>query len=238
MEARGLGALDHRTRSLGLHEGQESLPVWFREEFVARGQILNVLQGQSIINQGAVSSEVYYIISGKIQFSLYSMNGKQTILSEMAEDQIFGELSALDGQKRSAAAVTIEKAVLASLTAQQFHMFLAEVPGAGYWIALQMSAHVRRLTDRTFQLTTMPVSARVQNEILQLGFSAGVTNDESVIHRLPTHSEFASLLGTHREGVTRELRQLASEGIIVQTGRRLKIVSVRRLQALLKRFQG
>jgi CRP-like cAMP-binding protein len=54
---------------------------------------------------------------------------------------------------------------------------------------------------------------------------------------MPTHADLAARIGTHREAVTRELNLLAGEGILRQSGRKVEILSVRRLQSLYDRIR-
>jgi CRP/FNR family transcriptional regulator, cyclic AMP receptor protein len=105
-------------------------------------------------------------------------------------------------------------------------------------MARLFAVRVRNLTEKTFELSTMSVSSRLQSELLRQCIAAGIADDRSVIEKLPTHAELAARIGSHREAITRELGLLTSEGIVTQAGRKLTILSVSRLQALLHRTLG
>jgi hypothetical protein len=79
---------------------------------------------------------------------------------------------------------------------------------------------------------TMSVSER------QWMQSKGIPQEEDRVEiaRLPTHIEIAARIGTHREAVTRELRQLTREGHVRQKGRQLEIASRVALIDLLSRL--
>lgn len=229
MEARG----DDLVSGLDL---EETLPVNLAEAFLARASIVHARRGQLLLPQGSEADDVYLIRDGKVQISIFSANGRETILREMGPGRLVGEMAAISAMPRSASVSVAEDAVLALLSGKAFRQFMHDVPGAGYWMAVQLASRVRNLTDKTTELATLPVSARVQSELLRLALTQGVVDDRCTISPLPTHVELAARTGTHREAVTRELRLLAQEGIVAQSGRALEIAAVSRLKSLLGRY--
>ena len=223
-----------RTNLLALNS-EEVLPAELRAALLSRAQTVRARQGQTVLMAGAMSAEVYFIVSGRVRVSVFSPLGRETILREMGNDRLFGELSAIDDQPRSATVVALEDSVLACMSGPQFRAFLSEVPAAGLWMAQQLAARVRNLTEKTFEMATLSVSSRLQNELLRLCLESSVDGDRCVLRSLPTHADLAARIGTHREAVTRELGLLAKEGILSQAGRSLAIHSICKLQSLLAR---
>jgi CRP/FNR family transcriptional regulator, cyclic AMP receptor protein len=211
---------------------EEAFPAALKNALLARARQMHVRRGQIVIADETQSTDVYFIVSGRMQISLLTSHGRETILREMGPGRLFGELAAIDGHARSASVIAQEDSTLATLSAPDFRHFLSNVPHAGFWMAQQLAARVRDLTEKTFEMATMPVSNRLQNELLRLAVETGIKNDQSEISRLPTHADLASRIGTHREAVTRELGLLASEGITKQSGRKLLIKSINLLQAV------
>lgn len=214
---------------------EQTLPEAFRESFLRGAVRMQIRRGQIVIRQDSDSAEVYYVESGSFRITQFAANNRESILREVGPGGIFGELAAIDGKARSASVVALESGTLATLSAAQFLDFLRDVPGAGLWMARQLAGRVRHLTERAFELATLPVSYRLQSALLRMAIEAGADGDLSVIPRLPTHAELAARIGTKREAVTRELRELAKAGVIAQTGRELTILSIGRLRA---RFPG
>ena len=191
-----------------------------------------------VIADGADYTDVYLVRSGKLRISLSAANGREILLRDIGPGAVVGELAAIDGGLRSASVAALEEAVLACQRAEDFIRFLGEVPQAGLWMTRQLAARVRDLTERTTELATLPIAGRVQRELLRLAAEAGGEGDQAIIRPMPTHAEIASRLGTHREAVTRELNQLAQEGIVRQTGRQTEILSVAKLYALYARIRS
>jgi len=220
-------------------DGESHLPDDLRTAFLAIAHPSSVRRNQIVISEGIFSSDVYLILSGRVKVTLFSRRGHEQILREMGPNEIFGELSAIDRQRRSSTVIAVEDTRLAHLSGDEFIRFLAETPRAGLWMARQLSVRIRDLTGKIFALATMPVSIRVQCHLMDRLAAARAAGEQSArIAPFPTHSELAKTIGTHREAVTRELRLLAKEGIIHQNGRELEVLSVPRLEALVMRYIG
>jgi CRP-like cAMP-binding protein len=189
-----------------------------------------------LIAQGANADDVYLILSGRVSFSVFSTSGRETVLCELGPGRLLGEMAALGGQPRSASAIVVEEAVLAFLSGTAFNTILVEVPGAGHWMAVQLAARVRSLTEKSSELATLPVAGRIVKELLRLSSATSAQGDSALIVSLPTHAELAARIGTHREAVTRELGMLKRIGLVAQSGRRLEICSISGLTKLLDRL--
>ncbi len=213
-----------------------ALPEALVKAFSQRSKRVNARKGQMLISQGGDADEVFLILSGKIHISIFSVNGRETILREMGPGRLLGEMAAMSDMPRSACAIVVEDASLSCVPGHAFREFLQNVPGAGYWMATQLAARVRNLTEKSAELASLPVGARLQSEILRLSINGNQRDDRCEINNLPTHIELAARIGTHREAITRELRLLAQEGLAIQSGRKLVIPSLTRLKALLERL--
>lgn len=198
---------------------------------------MKVRRGQIVLSEGSETNEVYLIRDGTVQISLISPHGREVILREMGPDRIFGEIAAIDGLPRSANVIALEDSLLASMRGDEFLEFLGGGPQAGLWMSQLLAQRIRDLTERAFELATLPVAGRVQRELLRLAAEGGGTGDRVQIARMPTHADLAARIGTHREAVTRELNLLAGEGILHQSGRTAEILSIARLQALYDRIR-
>jgi CRP/FNR family transcriptional regulator, cyclic AMP receptor protein len=207
----------------------------FSTHFAARAQRRSFQRGEIIISEQDPTADVYLVLSGLVEVSSLTEHGRLATFREMGAGDMFGELSALDGRTRSANIVALADTTVAILSARQFVDVLATEPDAGLWLARYLADFIRSLTDKALILATMPVANRLQRELLRLAKEHGTTDDQSIILNAPTHAEFAARIGTHREAVTRELRQLCKDGIVYQSSRRLTICSVRKLSNLVKR---
>jgi CRP/FNR family transcriptional regulator, cyclic AMP receptor protein len=94
------------------------------------------------------------------------------------------------------------------------------------------------LTDRVFELAALEVRFRIYAELLRLASGGELTNEGLLIRSAPTHEAIAATVGAQREAITRELRTLASEGLLRQTKREMLILDIERLRELVRRRAG
>ncbi|WP_395660183.1 Crp/Fnr family transcriptional regulator [Aestuariivirga sp.] len=110
---------------------------------------------------------------------------------------------------------------------------MEENPAFAIAVARQLAGHVRRLTTRVFEFSTMAVRQRLRAELLRLAKPAAGA-DTAAIASLPTHAELASRISTHREAVSRELAWLGDGGFILKQGRSLLIPSLGKFRSLME----
>jgi CRP/FNR family cyclic AMP-dependent transcriptional regulator len=213
------------------------LPEDLARELTSRGKRISAQKGLTLIAQGADSRDVYLIDSGLVRFSVASSNGKEIALREMGPGRLFGEMAALGDHRRSANATVVANSVIWRISGAAFTSFLKEAPGAGYWMASILAARLRHLTERYSELAALSVSARLHMELVRMAAANEHECDQQIIFNFPTHEEMAARIGTHREAVTRELRQLERDGLISQSrkDRTLTINSLARLKSVVVR---
>ncbi|WP_161957404.1 Crp/Fnr family transcriptional regulator [Aestuariivirga litoralis] len=188
--------------------------------------------GELVLGHNDTSYDVFFLVSGRLQVNLYSADGQRVGFHEMSGGGMFGEISAVDGLPRS---VSVEAAVrcrVALLPRQRFIDLIRDHPGFAMAVTRQLASHVRRLTTRVFEFSTMAVRQRLRAELLRLARSEA--GDSAVIDPVPTHAELASRISTHREAVSREMAWLDSHGLVVKKGRSLAIPSVTRIRSLIE----
>ena len=175
--------------------------------------------GQELVGYLDDSSDVHFVLEGRLRATIYSMEGRETIFRDIAAGEHFGELSAIDERPRSAAVVALTHCRVASMSAQDFRGLFGSHPSVAAALIGHLSGQVRELTERVLHLSTWTVRYRLFAELLKLGNYGGDPGPEVVIKNFPTHGEIASRISTHREAVSKELSRLSKEGVLKQRGR-------------------
>lgn len=188
--------------------------------------------GQRVTSRHSRDHDVYFIASGRVRITAYSLTGRQVTYRDIEAGDLFGDLAAIDGKSRSADVDALEDAVLASLTPAQFMRLLHEQPMVCDRVLLRLVALVRDLTDRIFDFSTLGVQNRVQAELLRMAREAGVQSNRARLDPAPKHSDIASKVGSYREQVTRELSAMTKQGLLQRAGRALLIADVARLEQI------
>lgn len=216
---------------------RQILPEALVERLSGQTAIIRAKAGRNLVAFGAVSTSVYLVLEGRAQVTLCSLNGNEVILRDLAAGELFGELSAIDEQPRSASIEALTECVLAAIPGAAFREAVCATPEAALWVTRRLTAQVRGLTDKLFESSSLKVSSRLHCELLRLSVADGEAAI-AVIDPAPTHAEFAARIGTHREAVTRELSYLSSRGIVAQDRRRLTIADFPALLQLVREAKG
>lgn len=207
----------------------DNLPDDFRIALVNAGSIKKISAGETLIESGEQTTDVYIIISGRLRVSLISRGGREPNLADLGSGDLFGELAAIDGQPRSAMISALTTAKVVRIDAHTFRQTLFKNENWIWWLLRALSARSRNLTERTFEFATLSVHGRVISEIARLSGLDQAQDSTAELKNFPTHEQLAARVGTQREAVTRSLRKLAKAGIIQQSRRELRILSSRKL---------
>jgi CRP-like cAMP-binding protein len=194
--------------------------------------------GQKIISYSDSGRDVYFVVSGQVQATVFSMTGKQIILNDLRPGDMFGELAAIDSQPRSAYVVATAEALIWSMPAATFWQVLQRYPAVTEATLKHLSAMIRQLCGRVVEITTLPVKSRVEIELLRLALQQSAGSTKVVITPAPTHSDIANYIGTHREAVSREMARLRKRGFIERRHNALIVVDLERLRALVREATG
>lgn len=172
--------------------------------------------GEEIVRYHDNSNSVFLVMQGEVRVNYNSISGKEVILCDLAVGEIFGELTAIDGQSRSANVVARTSTLLASISSSVFQELIFSNRQIAAAILQRLTGQIRRLTERVFESDTLKVPNRIRAKLLYLAKTqATISNNKAIISAVPTHVELACLIGTHREAVTRELNELEAENIIM-----------------------
>lgn len=216
----------------------QALPARLRETLWENATVFRSNAGRALVSQGATSTNVYVVLVGRLHVMLFSAAGREIILRDLAEGELFGELSAIDGQPRSTTIVALSDCTVASVGAAAFRSAVSEDPEAAQWLARRLSLQIRDLTDRLFERSALRVRSRLHCELLRRCVAAPAPGARVLIEPSPTHAELASCIGTHREAVTREFTYLAERGIVRQERRKIIIEDSSALAALVRAAVG
>ena len=187
---------------------------------------LSVAHSTRVSSSFSLTGDTLFIIrSGQVKVSLIHEDGREFILSLMGEGEVFGELSLIDDQPRSANVVALEKTDLLMLRRADFLELVEGIPQIAVALLEELASRLRRTDEQVGGLALLTVHNRVAKTILRLASDRGVETDDGIlIEQRPTHQQLANMAGTTRETVTRALGQLESDGYIVCKGRQILVL--------------
>ncbi len=188
--------------------------------------------GQVLFVTGEPSDHLYVVRSGRLRVMTTSPHGEQLVLSFAGPAEVIGELSALDRQPRSADVVAAEASVLIAVPTLAARAVLESDPGAVLAVALQLAAHVRRLTGAMSDLIFLDLPRRVAKLLLSREFL--LPDGRTVSDLGGSQTMVAAQLGVSRQSLNKALSGLARRGWIEVEGQRVVLLDPRALQKFMQ----
>ena len=200
-----------------------------RRRLFAHAHIVSFADGEDILSAGDEALDVYAMLEGCAEAALYSSQGRLVLYRDFKPGDIFGELAVLDGGDRTTFVVAKGPVRAAVLSKRAFETLLLDAPGVARALLAHLACGIRRLTERIYEQTALNVRHRLLCELHRRA-RATTEGDAALIAPSPRHAEIAAHIGTHREAVTKELSQLAREGVVVKAREGLRVPSLRALE--------
>ncbi len=170
-----------------------------------------------IVDYGEPTSEVRFVITGKVRILLRTPTGKEVILTEMGPGQFFGEMAAIDGSSRSANVTALEASEMCVMPATTFLETIAEIPDVNRNVMKQLTSRVRELNHRLGEHAFLTTRQRLCAQLLRVSKRRAQAPEQRIVSPPPLHKDIADRIGTQREVVTRELSALKKAGLIDAT---------------------
>ena len=129
--------------------------------------------GQTIFNKGDRGDSLYIIKKGRVKVSVTSLKGEEAILVTLGAGEILGELSFIDGKRRSATVQAIDKTSVICIIRDDFlelmrHRFDLVIK------VMEVLTQRLRDTDRLLAETHfLSLTSRLGQKIKGLGKSLG-----------------------------------------------------------------
>ncbi|NLB34774.1 MAG: Crp/Fnr family transcriptional regulator [Elusimicrobia bacterium] len=173
----------------------------------------------------------FFIVSqGRIKIYKMSVGGHVKVLDYLEVGDFFGEMALLDNTSRSANAVALTDSTLLILKKEDFTSLMGSQPELLLQIARTLSARLRKADIEIEMLSFSSVKKRLIQSIYNLADKYGEGTPEGIlIPREFTHQDISELVGTAREVVSRVLRELKDEGLVIADGRNIFVKDLNRL---------
>lgn len=172
---------------------------------------------ETLVDFDDLSSDVYFLTSGEVRVLIRTQSGKEIILGEMRTGQLFGELAALDGIKRSANVTALTKGEACIMPAAVFREIVFSAQPVAERVFRLLTGRVRELNARLMEHAVLDLRHRLYSELLRLSIPRYGHSDERVVTPPPYHHVLAARIGCRREQVTREFTAMTSENLIERT---------------------
>jgi CRP/FNR family cyclic AMP-dependent transcriptional regulator len=191
-----------------------------RARLAEYAQMVRYAADSVIFQRGDPGDSMMAVITGRVKICIHSLEGKELILNIIKTGEVFGEISLIDGEPRTADAVALENCQLLVLERRDFQRHLDENPRmAGRLLAI-LCQRLRRTSAHLEESLLLEVPARLARVLLHLSHAYGIPAKSGVcIDVKLSQQQLGSIAGITRESVNKQLGLWQKAGwITVRSG--------------------
>ena len=186
--------------------------------------------GSTIIEQGDNTTTVYFLISGTVHVVDYSSAARAMTYASLKEGDMFGEMAIIEGLPRSAWVCTITPCKLASLPGALFLEMVKKNADVSLALLKQFSLRLRLSNSRLKDVSLLGTEQRACMELIRMAKVDPQSPGSYLIFQMPTQANFANIIGSSRETVSRIFGKLKEEHIIIISKRGICIPDREKLE--------
>jgi CRP/FNR family cyclic AMP-dependent transcriptional regulator len=216
----------------------ESFAPHEREVIAAKLVSRHFTDGEVIFMRGDPGSTLMILVEGRVRIGVNTSDGREMLLTIMEPGQLFGEMSILDGQTRSADATAMGETLVLGLERADFLGTLRQFPEAALRLCKMLSERLRQATVQVEGVALYPVNVRLARLLLTTAAQSSKQPSKPQcsgnprIKGNPTQRDLGQLIGASRQKVNFHLGQWQAEGIIARDGSAFAIQNWKALQAI------
>ncbi|MEV0554183.1 Crp/Fnr family transcriptional regulator [Streptomyces sp. NPDC050597] len=182
-------------------------------------------RGEPLMHEGSPPDNVILIEDGLVKITTETPNGYTSVLAIRGPGELLGELSCVDGGRRSATATALWDGWGVVVTAERFRQLLAQQGPLALAVLRSVAGRLRQSDRQRGEYGAYPAGTRIARVLADLAMRHGEPvsgpsgaddagfGPASVSVRI-TQRELAGAAGTSRESVARTVRALQQDGLV------------------------
>ncbi|MDO8736992.1 MAG: Crp/Fnr family transcriptional regulator [Thermoleophilia bacterium] len=184
-----------------------------------------------IFHENDPAMAFYLVKTGRVRIYKTGPESREQVLSILGDGQIFGDVPAFDGGPYPASAATMADSEIYLIRSEDFQALVRQHPDVALKIIKVLGQRLRQSMELVRDLSFKQVPHRLAGLLVKLSDEYGVDTEKGLLIELPlSRQELADIVGTSRETITRELKKMEREGMLVVDRRRLTITEPERLR--------
>lgn len=177
--------------------------------------------GDHIFTEGDPAEGFFLILSGQVKVYKLSFDGKEQVLHFVGPDEIFAEVPVFSGGAYPANAGALRETRTLFFPRAAIRRLLAKDPNLAMNLLADLSRRLRQLTRLVENLSLKESPARLAAYLLH--------TSEELMHADEveldvTKGQLATLLGTTPETLSRTLKKMSENGLLVVQGRTIRLL--------------
>lgn len=192
----------------------QSIEIIELQRFADR--IVNTEKGKYLFQEGMKAEELYLIISGKVQISKITSDGRELALRICGDNDICGELTLFtNSPKYLLNALVLEEGKVAVIQKDVIEKEIFQNSALAFEFMKWMSDHFRKTQTKFRDLVLNGKKGALYSTIIRMTNSYGVKKQDGILIDLPlTNQELGNFCGTSRESTNRFLNELKKKNVI------------------------
>jgi CRP/FNR family cyclic AMP-dependent transcriptional regulator len=193
-------------------------------------------RGATICSKGDPGASMFAVISGTVKISVSSADGRSAILNLIGPGEIFGEMTVLDGQVRSADATANTNCEIFIIDRREFIPFLKSQPDLAMKFIELLCTRLRWTSEQVEQIILQNLPGRLASALLRLTEKRKLEPGGRTI--AVTQQEISEMVGMTRESINKQLRVWADRKWVRLEHGAIVVLNAESLQALAEAGSG
>ncbi len=190
-------------------------------------------KGQTLVQEGTPVYGYYIICEGAVKLSRHLSGGKKLIVAVLGPGDIFGLESNREG-RFTLEAETLEPTRVGFIDKGDFGKLLEGHPRLAAALVEKLSEEVHKLQEHVWATARRGAQGKLAYVLLQLAKTHGRPRPRGTLIEVElTREELAELAGVARETASLTLSRFTSKDWVASEGRKLVILDLGALEALL-----
>ena len=191
---------------------------------------VNFSAGSTIIEKDDDETSVFFVLSGTVSVLNYTISGRAITHTTLGWGNIFGEMAAIDCRPRAAWVLALTDCTIFTIPGGVFMDLVERNHKFALTVLRKLSANLREANERILDFFSLDVEQRACLELVRMAKPDPLRPHSFFIMQMPTQANFASLIGSSRETVSRIMSRLKNDSIINMSARGLEILDKKQLE--------
>lgn len=195
------------------------------DELVALTSTVDFDANETVFTKGSEGDELYVLGGGRVRLQLERKDGKTISLGTLSEGDMFGEVSVLDGSRRSATVKTTEPSEFLIIRRNDLFDLIHRSPDIAIKLFGVLTKRIR-MTDELIEDTlAFDLPSKLAKELLGLAKAYGQNTSNGIRINVDfSESELAGIVGTTKQKLEEQLKEWQQESTIAVSGGYITIV--------------
>lgn len=194
-------------------------------------EVRTIKKGELIFKEGDSLNGVFCVNSGISKLSKLSENGKSQIVKLAGKGEILGQRSLIAQEEANLTAVAIDDMEVCFISKEHILEPLNRNNEYSSEMLRHMANELKEADDVIVNMSHKSVKQRMAACLLYMSDMYG-SDSEGYLNLILPREDIADIVGTATESAIRMISDLKKKGLITTSGKRIKILDIRKLQSM------